>query len=135
MKYHVNSTGPSKDGFTQGLRKALKLSMDNETKEVALAVHGKQNLSGIIEDILGVDFVKAMNKHGSVSTQGITIYLLTERITSKFSKGIILACHPSGKFLSKLSNDYRATDIIYVPWAQEEYDKYLENYDSVEIAL
>ncbi len=136
MKYHVNSTGYSKDGFVRGLKKSLELSIKNKTKEVALAINTKQQLRrGIISDVLGDNFVKDIDKNGCVSIGGVSIYLLTERIASNFKKGVILACHPSSQFMEKLAKDYRATDIVYIPWALEEYTDYLSQNKSIEISL
>ena len=135
MKYHVNSEGPNQEGFLKGLESAIKIAIDNGTNEVALAVHGKSNLSGTIQDALDEVFVKQLKKDGFINNRGIKIFLLTERIQSSFQNGVILACYSSGKFLNKLINDYRATDIVYVPWHPDEAARYLAENDSTEIAL
>ncbi|MCQ6261290.1 hypothetical protein MLD55_05035 [Alcanivorax sp. MM125-6] len=135
MLYHVNSTGPSKKGFLAGLAKALKSAMKNGSNEVALAVHSKQNLDGIIEDALGEAAIKVLGKSGKLRFENVTIYLVTERISSGFRKGVILACHPSEEYLSKLLKDYRATDVVYVPWAPDEFEKYKNEYDSEEVVV
>ena len=135
MLYHVNSTGPDKEGFLKGLAKALKVAMQNGSNEVALAVHTKQNLDGIIQDALGEPAVKALSKSGKLMFEDVTIYLVTERIPSGFRKGVILACHSSEKYLSKLVKDYRASDVVYVPWVPEEFEKYKEKYDSEEVEV
>lgn len=135
MKYHVKSEGPNQEGFLKGLESAIKIAIKNGTNEVALAVHGKSNLSGAIQDALDETFVKQLKKDGFINNKGIKIFLLTERIQSSFESGVILACHASGKYLNKLINDYRATDIVYVPWHPDEVAVYLEKYDSQEIAL
>lgn len=135
MKYHVNSEGPSQEGFLKGFESAIKIAINNGTNEVALAVHGKTNLSGTIENALDELFVKQLKKDGFVNNGGVTVFLLTEKIQSDFQEGVILACHSSGKFLKKLISDCRATDIVYVPWHPDEVNRYLGENDSTEITL
>ena len=135
MKYHVKSEGPNQKGFLKGLEHAIKIAIDNGSNEVALAVHGKSNLSGTIQDALDETFVKQLKKDGVINYRGIKVFLLTEKIQSGFESGVILACHASGRYLVKLINDYRATDIVYVPWHPDELAAYLEKYDSQEIVL
>jgi hypothetical protein len=126
MLYHTENPSPSKDEFISAIAAAIAIAVQNESNEIAIAVHGKGNLDGIVSDAIGASAVKALQKPGgTIQYKGITIYLITEKIRSGFKSGVIVATHVSTKYLNKLLSDYRATDIVYVPWGEKELNDYL----------
>lgn len=127
MPYHTNTTGPDENGFLNGFKKALSLAVGDGTNEVLISIHTLDNLKGVISNVLGEDFVKSLKKHRKVSVQGVTVHLETERTKSAFQKGPILGPFVSLKLLNKLMSDYRATDVVYVPWALKERDQFLQD--------
>ncbi|MAO13824.1 MULTISPECIES: hypothetical protein [unclassified Marinobacter] len=134
MPYHTNTTGPDDNGFIDALKKALSLAIKDGTNEVLISTHTLDNLEGVISNVLGENFVKSFKKNRKTSVEGVTIFLETERTKSAFKKGPILGPFVSLKLLNKLMSDYRATDIVYVPWAPKERDQFLqENPGSVQI--
>ena len=133
MLYHVETAGPDIEGFRTGLANAIKIAMDNGCNQVAIAVHGKTNLSGVISDAIGEAAVNLLQKNGSFQFEGVTIHLMTERIKSGLREGVILATHASTKYLNKLLTDRRATDVVFVPWAPEEFEEYVANNESIAI--
>lgn len=134
MPYHTNTTGPDEKGFVDGLKKALSLAMKDGTNEILISTHTLDNLEGVISDVLGESFVKSFKKNRKASAEGVTVFLETERTKSAFQKGPILGPFVSLRLLNKLMSDYRATDVVYVPWAPKERDQFLQdNPGSVQI--
>lgn len=126
MNYHTNTHGPSEAGFKVGFLKAISLAESNGTNQVLLLTHSLQNLNGVISSVLGKDDVKAFEKNRIAQSGSVTIYLETERINSIFSKGAIFAPFVSHTLLAKATGDYRATDVVYIPWAEEELQSYVK---------
>lgn len=127
MNYHTNTYGPSEDGFKTGFVKAIAEATTNGTNQVLLLTHGLQNLQGVITSVLGEAAVKNFEKTRVAKAGEVTIYLETERIQSVFSKGVIFAPFVSPKLLAVAASDYRATDIVYVPWAESELQSHVQN--------
>jgi hypothetical protein len=126
MLYHSNSTGPDVQAFKDAFKKCHQLALVSN-KEMKITVHTKNQLEGnVIEDALGKDFVKALlNK--SVPIQGVTIHLETERKQINTSM-VVLAPHISFKYLEKIIENNTKSDIVYLPWAEEELKEYLKKY-------
>jgi hypothetical protein len=127
MIYHTNTHGPSEDGFKAGFAKAITEATTNGTNQVLLLTHGLQNLQGVITSVLGEAAVKAFEKTRVAKAGAVTVYLETERIKSVFSKGVIFAPFVSSKLLAVATSDYRATDVVYVPWAESELQSHVQN--------
>ena len=89
-------------------------------------------VNGIISDAIGGISTKLQN-NGFTKLADVTAYLETERVKSSFRSGVIIASHVSSKLLAKIISDPRATDVVYVPWAPEELQEYLDSHKSVEI--
>jgi hypothetical protein len=114
--------------------KAVELAKSNGTKQVLLSVHTLSNLSGIIQTTLGAPVLKRFTKERLAQIDDVTVHLETERIKSAFVRGVIFTPFISTKRLAELQNDYRATDIVYVPWAPKELESYKTNHKgSVQI--
>jgi hypothetical protein len=132
--HHTETTGPSEDGFRRGLHKALLLATNSGAKQVLLTTHSLSNLQGVIKEVLGEKVFKSFVKKRILLVEGITVYLETERTKSAFARGVVLAPFVSTELLAKLQSDYRATDIVYVPWAPEELEAHKTNHiESVAI--
>ena len=134
MLYHTTTTGPSIEDFEQALAFAVHLSKNNGTNQVAIAVHAKANLDGVISDSIGEQAVKVLQKaNGTIQFNDVIIFLITKLVPSNFTSGVIIATHANTNYLDTLMSDRRATDIVYVPWAPEELDLYLQNNKSTAI--
>ena len=106
------------------LVETAKLAASNGYDEAAIAVHTKTNLTGILSDVLGESGIKELGD-GKVNIKGIDFFLITEQIrATSFNEGPVLAAHISLEYLDEVMHDSRATDVIYVPWAQEEREEF-----------
>jgi len=132
--YHVKGSSPSPKGFATALAKAMGLAMKNGSNQVAIAVPLKGSLDGIVRDAIGEKAVKTLQKSGgTIRVDDITIFLITDKIRSGFKSGVIVATYVSTKQLKQLISDYRATDIVFVPWAEAELTNYLSANTSTSI--
>ncbi len=134
MLYHTTDSGPSVDAFRRALGKGIRLAIQSGSNEVAIAVHGKTNLNGVISVAIGEPAVALLQKpNGFLNFEEVRIFLITEKIRSAFRSGVLVAAHTSTKYLNKLLDDPRATDLIYIPWAPEELQEYLVAHRSTAI--
>ena len=135
MLYHTASTGPSIEAVHLAFAMAIRIAIENELNEIAIFVHGKTNLDGVVSDALGGIARKLQKPNGTIEITGITVHLETERVKSNFQSGVLIAMHLSTKLLEKALQDQRATDVIYVPWAPEELGEYLNENSSTELSV
>ena len=137
MKYHTNTHGPSKAGFGAGLIAAITAASANGTNQVLLLIHTFKMLDGgVIEEVLGEGTVRNLSKSREMKIDDATVYLETEKTRSTFSRGVIFVPFVSLRLLDKAIADRRATDTVYVPWAEAEWQEYLkQNSESVEISV
>ena len=134
MYYHTTNPGPSIEDFKLALAKAITIAREKNITQIAIAVHGKGNLDGVVSDAIGESAVKLLQKPGgTIQFEEITIFLITEKIKSGLSSGIIVATHASTKYLKKLIQDYRVTDMVYVPWSPDELSEFVKNHKSEPI--
>lgn len=134
MYFHTTKPGPWIDDFQTALVKAVVLAQENGTNEVAIAVHQKGNLTGVIEEAIGEAAVKQLLKPaGYIDFEGVRLFVITEKIRSGFRHGVIVAAHVSTKFMEKLTADYRTTDVVYVPWQPDELTAYLQKHTSTPL--
>ena len=128
MLYHTPECGPKAEALKRALMKAFGLS-----KEITLAVHTKNQLIGIIEEVLGEKAVKSLYKDNCCISKGLAIYLHTERIKDRSSTRPIICSHVSFDFLEKLVQKYPRREVIYVPWTDKELAAFLGKYASTSI--
>ena len=134
MFFHTTRPGPWIDDFQTALAKAIMLAQENGTNEVAIAVHQKGNLAGVIEESIGEAAVKELLKPaGHLDFEGVRIFVITEKIRSGFRHGVIVAAHVSTKLMDKLITDYRTTDVVYVPWQPDELSAYIQKHASMPL--
>jgi len=135
MYYHSLKKGPDSKGVAETIKKALEICQEEKIDQLAIAVHTKDQLrANTISDVLGKDFIKALNKNNYAKLGDLEIFLITERINpTNFTKGPIVGFDISIKFLKRLSNDTRATDIIFKGWTEEEQQEYLNLFKSEPI--
>ncbi len=114
----------------------LVLYPKHQGRHGAVAAHTKDQIahSNIWEDVIGEVATKTLSK-GQVTIDGCTFYLLTERIDpAAFIRGPVLAAAISTQFLNRVLTNRKATDIIFVPWLEEELDDFKHNHtDAVRL--
>ena len=139
MKYHVNTHGGDTEGFKKGLIRALQLSFQGTHKSLLIRIGLLANAKGIMSDVLGDEFVKKLikNKVTEFSAQGdsISIYLEGDLTRgSAFRSGVVFCPWATPTTLAEALQDRRASDVVYIPWMEQERDSYIaSNPESIEI--
>ena len=132
MLYHSISTGPDVQAVKDGFKKCHQLALAS-SKKMKICIHTKDQLKGSsIEDALGEKFVKALLK-GPKPIQGVTILLETERKEND-TPMVVFAPHISSEYLYKIIFKNAQSDVVYLPWMDEELQNYLKKHpDSIQI--
>ena len=89
-------------------------------------------MDGIIGDAIG-GIASKLRKFGAIDIASIKVFLETEKNTSPFKSGVIVASYLSPTLLSKVLSDSRAIDIIYIPKSSDDLELYLTNNESLEL--
>jgi hypothetical protein len=124
--FHTDSFGASQNALGAAFHKLLELGA--VTGQAAVAVHQLSNLTGIINEVLSPAQIAALaGSHRRVTLNGVTVFLVTERQEPEgFTRGPLLAVHVDSAFLAKLQVKPRYTDLVYVPWTEQERAVYLQ---------
>lgn len=133
--YHTNAHGVNEQAVARTVARVVALASEAGINEAAVAVHTKDALVGnVLENVLGRPAIDKLRK-GKVVIHGCTFYLLTERITpAGFLSGPVLAAYVTPAFLGKLHSDLRFTDVVYMPWMEQEMTDYVSaNPDSIPV--
>ncbi|WP_152681987.1 hypothetical protein [Chromobacterium subtsugae] len=139
MKYHVNSHGGDTAAFEKGLIKALSLAFQSEHKSMLIRIGLLANAEGIMMDVLGEKLTKKLIKDKIVNLiidgSSITIYLEGDQTRrTSFRGGVVFCPWATPDTLFEVMNDYRQSDLIYIPWMEKEKNDYIaSNPDSIEI--
>ncbi|HED14979.1 MAG TPA: HNH endonuclease [Gammaproteobacteria bacterium] len=103
---------------------------------MGLAVHGKSDLNDAIRTAIGQDVIRALGRNNKFEVNGITIYLLTERIQVRKLEGPVLAaCVDPGR-LNAIISCAGVTDVVFVPSSDDDLAAYLAAHpesDEVEV--
>jgi hypothetical protein len=124
--YYINSYGGDTELLMKGVAKVLSLAKDSKFRQGAVSAHTKNQVghSNIWEEVIGKLATKNL-ANGQVKIDGCTLYLLTERIDPLgFVQGPILAAAISTEFLNRVLRNRKATDVIFVPWLEEELEDF-----------
>ena len=133
MFYHTNPHKEQIANFQSAFAEAVATSIENNSNEVLIVVHGKTNLDGVVSDAIGGIAHKLQKTGGMTTLHDVKVFCETARSKSPFRSGVVIATHISTKFLKKLILDSRATDLIYVPLSQEELNYHTSINNSIEI--
>lgn len=135
MYFHTSVCGPNMDAFRSVFASAVDHAYKTKINQLALSVHSKTNLDGIISDVLGEGAIKSLKKTPLV-VKGVKIGLVTERISVPFHGDVVfLAAHTSTKFLQTLEGHYQCKALFYVPWLPEELQAFLKRQASKEVPV
>lgn len=101
---------------------------------MALAVHAKDNLDGVVQHVFGDSVVRMLDRDNKSELKGITTHLLTEKIHVRKLEGPVVAAFVDAHKLDSIVSSLGVSDIVYVPWTPEDLNAYLaSNLSSEEI--
>jgi len=132
--YHTVSHGPDREALKYGLKALIEIAiMKNHVGYIA--THVKGNVQDGFSDTFGWKPIQKFLKSGHIHYDEVDIYLQTERKhPSIYIAGPVLSPYNSLHFTIGLLDEPKNTDLVYVPWMENELQNYLEKYpESVEI--
>ena len=109
---------------------ALQWLRQRDDHELALALAGKDQLSGTLTEVLGADAVRALDRDNAYVRKGITLYLLMPKIQRHRMQGPGVAYGLEPDQLEDVVAAQGLTDVVYVPTssAPEDIAAYLTRY-------
>lgn len=131
-RFHTHSTGPDEAALQAALDKCHALMQDRGLSVMALAVHAKSNLDGVVQRVFGDGIVRALDRDNKSELKGITTLLLTEKIRLRKLEGPVLAAFVDAHKLDGIVSSLGVTDIVYVPWTLDDLSFYAAANSSSE---
>ena len=123
--FHTRSIGPDEDALRAAFQYCGALLQARGCSTMGLAAHTKNNLDGAIRSVFGEDAIRVLDQDNKLDLNGITIQLLTEKITLRKLEGPVLAAFVNPEKLTGIIACSGVTDIVFVPWAAEEHAAYV----------
>ena len=93
---------------------ALQWLQERDAHELALAVSSKDQLSGMLAEVLGADAVRSLDRDNAYVRKGITLYLLTPKSQRRRMQGPVVAFGLEPDQLEDVISAQGVTDVIYV---------------------
>jgi len=114
---------------------SLQWLQQRDTRELALAVSDKDQLSGMLAEVLGADAVRSLDRDNAYVRKGVTLYLLTPKIQRRRMQGPVVALGLEPDQLGNVIVAQGVTDVIYLPGssAPEDMAAYLARYPRSEV--
>lgn len=129
--YYINSVGSDTAKLNTALKNFFKRI---SAKNILLAVPQKDNLDGAIKDVFGDKFVKSLLKGENVVVGDKKFSLMTCRTGPQFShEGAVLAIHATKGLLDKIDNLHGTTDILLVPWIEDDLAEWVPRWQAIDI--
>lgn len=125
-RHHTTSIGPDEEALRAAFFKCSDLMKERGTTVMGLAVHTKNNLDGVIRTVFGDSVVRVLDRDNRLELKGTVIQLITEKIQVRRLEGPVLAAFIDPKKMDKIVACTGVTDVVFVPWAAEEYAGYLK---------
>lgn len=126
MRYLAVTADPAASALF-GLRDCAGLAAAAGQPDLAIAVPGKANLFGVLEDAFGKAVVKALDRDGRVQAPAVTLHLVTRRIALPAAMPV-LACFTAADQAADLLASPRCTGLVYVPWSPDDQAAFLAAY-------
>ncbi|WP_143537462.1 hypothetical protein [Rubrivirga sp. SAORIC476] len=134
MLYHIEKPGPYQEELVEALKFCIALSHKRKTGEVLLALTGKSQLStSLIQGALGLGATKKLKKDNRVDMSGLSIVLWTKRVAATGFSGPALVPHVAPDLAEMVAQVPGVTDVVFVPWRQEELEVYLSQNESTPL--
>lgn len=107
-----------------GLRDCAGLAAAAGQPDLALAVPGKTNLFGVLEEAFGEAVIRALDRDGRVQAPAFTLHLVTRRIALAAAMPV-LACFTAAGQATALLASPRCAGLVYVPWSPADQAGFL----------
>lgn len=97
-------------------------------QQAAIVVPQISNLEGLISEVIGAGPAKLLAKNKEIKLDPETIRLFTRQHPPRSFRGPLLVAFTPISQLKSVVRDNPGASIIFVPWASEERDFYVDAY-------
>ncbi|MHB1056682.1 MAG: hypothetical protein ACYC0F_02220 [Rhodanobacter sp.] len=111
--------GPDPEALRRAFQICGGLATVGKCDVINIAVPAKGNLQGLIEDLIGEKAARILARDNALSLGSLTLHLVTRRVPLSY-QGPVLAAWTDMKQVKEIAQSYRATDLIYLPWQDDE---------------
>lgn len=129
-RLHTASIGADENALRRAFQHCGTLLQARGSTVMGLAVHSKNSLDGVVRDVFGADVIRVLDRDNKLDLKGVTLHLLTEKIQVRKLEGPVLAAFVNPDKLDKIVACAGVTDVVFVPWAEEELGAYLIKHPS-----
>lgn len=137
--YFINKAGANQDGFRVGLDWLEKTSQASSASNVWIVVPVKDNVRGIIRDVVGDTTAQALLNDQPVvlgKSSRTQVKLVTQRtLPYRGPSGPVLAVYPTATLLTKLDTLDDISAIAVVPWTMEEITPWIQKWQARDFLL
>ena len=128
--FHIASISEPVAALSTAMACALQWLQQRDAHELALALADKDQLSGMLAEVLGADAMRSLDRDNAYVRKGITLYLLTPKIQRRRMPGPVVAFGLEPDQLEDVVAAQSVTDVVYVPTssAPEDMAAYMTRY-------
>lgn len=120
---YLGAPGPNRAVLIAAMRLGAERATERELRHLTMAIPALGNLQGLIENVFGDAFTRVISRDYQVDLNGFLVHLSTKR-RSPLVAGPVVAFFTPPEQTRKLLADRRTTDLVYVPWTDEDVDQF-----------
>lgn len=121
--FYAPKAGPDPEALKRAFLKCGELALAGQHTVINIAVPAKGNLQGVMEKVLTEDGVRLLGRDNQLVLGEVTLHLVTKKLPLAYP-GPVLAAWTSMDHVKSLAQAYQATDMVYLPWLDEELDEF-----------
>lgn len=130
-KTFMGALGPDKDVLLAALRLGAQRATDRQLQHLTMAIPALGNLQGMIEDVFGEPFTRAISRDYQVDLKGFLVHLATKRRPPSVAGPVVALFTPPDQTRTLLS-DRRTTDLVFVPWTEDDVAQFQKSAPHAE---
>lgn len=121
----IGRAEPSARAFREAMTHAIAVCKDGGFGSLTLAVPAIGNLTGDIDEYLGDQVVRSLERDAVARLPGLRLSLVTKRRSPPREPGPMVAAFATVGLLTQLFTDPRTTHLIVAPWGDDEIEHLL----------
>lgn len=131
QSFYIESFGPQDDALIRGVQ-WLFLVAKASGKSALVVVYQKSNLENITWSQLASLF-RCLHKNGRGIYEDVSFDLMTMRNKKYSWDGPALVIYGGQKLLDEVDSLTGAIDVLYIPWAKNDGDRWITTWDATEL--
>lgn len=119
----LGALGPDKSILLAAVRLGAQRAAERELQHLTMAIPALGNLQGMIEDVFGEPFTRAIGRDYQVDLKGFRVHLATKRRPPAVIGPVVALFTPPEQTRALLS-DRHTTDLVFVPWTDDDVTQF-----------